>query len=465
MAISDIMGLLGRAGETLGGGTSGVYTGLLSEDELRAAKNRASTKALFDLSAAMAEAGRPQAGRPTSTFGALAKGLSAAQEGYQGTLQQQAKEKLAANEMAQKLASQKSAADVQKLIGSAFQPAQAGQAAQKPAMIGGAPYGLETPEVPAKPAGFNLEAIAPQLMQTAEGRAAYGEIMKMQEAMQPKLTTLKPEENLGFYKDGKWVSVASGAEKPQLLSGEESNIALGLYGTNDPAKLAKIPNAYNAIRAEALKGKKAGATNVSVNDKSFFSGLASGGSAILQGKQSKADAARNTISTIQQTLPLLEDGVFSGPFAKEEILINRIADKLGLGGKDTAEKLGNTVKAVQNTAKLQLDAATAMKGQGQISDAERALIGKASGGDLEKMTAPEVKQLLIAMDKVARYQIGEYQTMLGKVPNIKDTPWYSIYNVDMPEPLVYPVTVTTPNGVFKFNNQKDADAFKAAAGL
>lgn len=459
MAISDIMGLLGRAGETLGGGTSGVYTGLLSEDELRAAKNRASTKALFDLSAAMAEAGRPQAGRPTSTFGALAKGLSAAQEGYQGTLQQQAKEKLAANEMAQKLASQTRAAEAQKLIQSAFQPAQAAQPAP---YLAGAPYGKATP---AQPAGFNLDAIAPQLMQTAEGRAALGEIMKTQEAMQPKLTTLKPEENLGFYKDGKWVSVASGADKPQLLSGEESNIALGLFGTNDPAKLAKIPNAYSAIRAESLKGKKAGATNVNVNDKSFFSGLASGGGDILKGKQAKADAARGTISTIQQTLPLLEDGVFSGPFAKEEILINRIADKLGLGGKDTAEKLGNTVKAVQNTAKLQLDAATAMKGQGQISDAERALIGKASGGDLEKMTASEVKELMIAMDKVARYQISEYQTMLGKVPNIKDSPWYSLYNVDMPEPLTYPVTVTTPNGVFKFNSQKDADDFKKAAGL
>lgn len=236
MAISDIMGLLGRVGENIGGGTPGIYGGLLSEDELRAAKNRASTKALFDLSASLAEAARPQSGRPVSTFGALAKGLSAAQEGYQGTLQQQAKEKLAMQEMQRQMQSQKRATEVQNLISGAFQPAQAGQAAQPAPYLAGAPYGKATPEIPAQPARFNLEAIAPQLMQTAEGRAAWGEIMKMQEAMQPKLTTLKPEENLGFYKDGEWVSVASGAPKvvkPELAASfAEAVDVLGLQRKN-----------------------------------------------------------------------------------------------------------------------------------------------------------------------------------------------------------------------------------------
>ena len=180
MAISDIMGLLGRAGESIGGGTSGIYTGLLSEDELRAAKNRAATKALFDLSASMAEAGRPQAGRPMSTFGALAKGLSAAQEGYQGTLQQQAKEKLAANELAQKLASQKRTAEAQRLAQGIFTPATPAQPAP---YLAGAPYGKATP---AQPGGFNQEAIQ-QLMTTSEGRAALQEIMGARKAMQPEM--------------------------------------------------------------------------------------------------------------------------------------------------------------------------------------------------------------------------------------------------------------------------------------
>lgn len=241
MAISDIMGLLGRAGESIGGGTSGIYGGLLSEDELRAAKNRASTKALFDLSAAMSEAGRPQSGRPMSTFGALAKGLSAAQEGYQGTLQQQAKEKLAANELAQKLASQKRATDAQQLLQGAFQPAQAAQPAP---YIGGAPYGTATP---AQPARFDLQAVIPQLMGSAEGRAALTDILNTQKALQPALTTLKPEENLGYMKDGQWVTVASGAPKvvkPDLASSFASAVdALGFPRKNaseytEPERLA-----------------------------------------------------------------------------------------------------------------------------------------------------------------------------------------------------------------------------------
>ena len=215
MAISDIMGLLGRASESIGGGTPSIYGGLLSEDELRAAKNRASTKALFDLSAAMAEAGRPQSGRPVNTFGALAKGLSAAQQGYQGTLQQQAKEKMAMQEMQRQLESQKRAANVQKLIGGAFQPAQAGQAAQPAPYLAGAPYGKATPEMPAMPARFDLQAIAPQLMQTAEGRAALNDLMNTQKAMQGETITLAPDATLvRMGLGGQPEVLATGAPKP-----------------------------------------------------------------------------------------------------------------------------------------------------------------------------------------------------------------------------------------------------------
>ena len=246
MAISDIMGLLGRAGESIGGGTSGIYTGLLSEDELRAAKNRAATKALFDLSASMAEAGRPQAGRPMSTFGALAKGLSAAQEGYQGTLQQQAKEKLAANELAQKLASQKRTAEAQRLAQGIFTPATPAQPAP---YLAGAPYGKATP---AQPGGFNQEAIQ-QLMTTSEGRAALQEIMGARKAMQPEMFSVG--EGATQYSIGPFTSaitqVASGAPKMSDLERQYAFAKTpqgGSYaGTFEQFKAISAPKTTNIV--------------------------------------------------------------------------------------------------------------------------------------------------------------------------------------------------------------------------
>jgi len=205
MAISDIMGLLGRAGESIGGGTSGIYTGLLSEDELRAAKNRSSTKALFD--------------------------LSAAQEGYQGTLQQQAKEKLAAQEMQRKLQSQQRTAEAQRLAQGIFTPATP---AQPTAMIGGAPYGMDKP---AQQGGINQEAIQ-QLMAFPEGQAALQSIMDARKAMQPQMFSLK-EGDIQYSIDpfsNTVTQVATGAPKvvkPELAASFAGAVdALGLPRKN-----------------------------------------------------------------------------------------------------------------------------------------------------------------------------------------------------------------------------------------
>lgn len=242
MAINDIMGLLGRAGEVIGGGTPGLYGGLLSEEELRQAKNKASTKALFDLSASLAEAARPQSGRPIGTFGAIAKGLSSAQQGYQGTLQQQAKEKLAMQEMQRQMQAKQRAAEAQKLIAGAYRPAQA---ANVPMVDGERAAGPVRPEIPA---GFDLQAIAPQLMQTAEGRASLSEILGAQKAMRGEAFNLG-EGDVRFVTDafGNTTQVAAGAPKvvePKLASSfAEAVDSLGLPRKNasqysEPERLA-----------------------------------------------------------------------------------------------------------------------------------------------------------------------------------------------------------------------------------
>ena len=340
MAISDIMGLLGRAGETLGGGTSGVYTGLLSEDELRAAKNRASTKALFDLSAAMAEAGRPQAGRPTSTFGALAKGFSAAQEGYQGTLQQQAKEKLAANEMAQKLASQKRAAEAQKLIGGAFQPAQA---AQQPAMIGGAPYGMEKPAMPAK---FDLQAIAPQLLALGpEGYSALNNLMNAQKAMQGETLTLAPDATLvRMGLDGKPEVLATGAPKPTkpVLSDYVAK-AVDVLGL--PRKNA---NEYSDAERAQINAKASELAKLDKTTYQYTGEMMPAGKKVIEGAQDILASAGNRLMAYNQ----IEAGYrpeYSTPMFRGEQEWASLKDKFGTLEPEKKQELTEYSQWKQNS--------------------------------------------------------------------------------------------------------------------
>ena len=231
MAINDIMGLLGRAGEAIGGGTPGLYGGLLSEEELRQAKNKASTKALFDLSASLAEAARPQSGRPIGTFGAIAKGLSAAQEGYQGTLQQQAKEKLAMQEMQRQMQAKQRAADAQKLMPNLITEATPARPAE---MIGGAPYGMETP---AQPGGLNRDVMNQLLALGSEGQKALMDRLALQKTMQGEAFNLG-EGDKRFVTDifGGTTQVAAGAPKvvePKLsASFAEAVDSLGLPRKN-----------------------------------------------------------------------------------------------------------------------------------------------------------------------------------------------------------------------------------------
>jgi hypothetical protein len=417
MAISDIMGLLGRAGESIGGGTPSIYGGLLSEDELRAAKNRASTKALFDLSAAMAEAGRPQSGRPINTFGALAKGLSAAQQGYQSTLQQQAKEKMAMQEMQRQLESQKRAANVQKLIGGAFQPAQAGQAAQPAPYLAGAPYGKAMPEIPATPAKFDLQAIAPQLMQTAEGRAALNDLMNAQKAMQGEAITLAPDATL----------VRMG------LGGQPEVLATGAPKMSDLERqyaFAKTPQGGSyAGTFEQFKAISAPKTTISMGgDKALADTVGKDIGSMMGPATEQARVAMETITNAGNIESALDKAI-TGPAADVRTTLLRVGQSLGVAGKDANEILANTQILVQGLAKSELQAAEAMKGQGQITENERAIIKKASAGT-QNMTPAEIKASLIAIRKVAENKIKRQQTLLQQfksLPNVeKYAPFYEL---------------------------------------
>jgi hypothetical protein len=152
----------------------------------------------------------------------------------------------------------------------------------------------------------------------------------------------------------------------------------------------------------------------------------------LASSRDQAKAAATTIQTIDRINQTLDSGkVAIGPSARFETFGRQIGQTLGVGGKDNAEVLGNTRKVIQGAAALAMDGAAMMKGQGQITEGERALIARASGGDVDSLTLPEIRTLTSTLRKINASKIQQHQAQLQNVdPKFK--PFVPFYQVPTP---------------------------------
>jgi hypothetical protein len=163
----------------------------------------------------------------------------------------------------------------------------------------------------------------------------------------------------------------------------------------------------------------------------------------------EARAATSAVGTAHQLKAAIDSGkVISGPGATFKIFGLQLGQTFGVGGKNAQEVLGNTRSAVQAMAKAELDAAQQMKGQGQITEAERDIIRRAASGNVDSLTGPEMRLLADSMEKTARYKIKSHQRNLQgltKMPGAE--PLLPFYNVD--EPPAY--TAPAANRVRRYN--------------
>lgn len=212
-----------------------------------------------------------------------------------------------------------------------------------------------------------------------------------------------------------------------------------------PAKPEAMPSAvreYEYARQQGYQGtfqqfqieqRRAGATNVSVNnaEKPLVNTIATGLGKQLDDGLSAARAASTAIVNAQNLRKAAESGnIIAGPTASVRIPLLQIGQMIGVGGKNDAERLSNTRQAVQTMAQAELDAAQQMKGQGQITEAERDIIRRAAAGDISSFTAPEISQLSQAIEKTARAKIASHRRSVGSLQNIKGAesllPFYQV---------------------------------------
>ena len=214
-------------------GTGGTQTlGLLGGD-IESARNDAQAQALYAL------AGSLLSGGPTGL--SIAKGLQQGQQAYRQAMRGALEEQLQGVQVADLLRKRKQEEEalarqqmIDRAVARAYQPATSTTEYQRmtPQQLErAAEPGFEVPQTTTvTPARLDLQSIAPALMASREGRATLADLMKAQEAMQPKLQTLKEGEQIGFVQDGQFTPVA-GLPKQNLTTDYNNWVLAGKPGT------------------------------------------------------------------------------------------------------------------------------------------------------------------------------------------------------------------------------------------
>lgn len=171
-----------------------------------------------------------------------------------------------------------------------------------------------------------------------------------------------------------------------------------------------VPNAPLAEVKGRIAERGAANTNVSVNmpDKKFYEGLGTAVSGQIEQGFNQAQSAVQTLNNANQIRAGLKQAIV-GPLANQRLTLAQLGQWMGVGGKDNKEVLENTRSVMQGLARQELAAAGQMKGQGQITETERAILRKAESGQINEMTKPEIEVFLGAITKTANSRIATHE--------------------------------------------------------
>lgn len=223
-----------------------------------------------------------------------------------------------------------------------------------------------------------------------------------------------------------WTTGADG--KPQLTalfkdaSAPKPMSGLGqVADPNKPFGPGGVPNLPFQQYEMGKAGAGATRVNVPVNtEKTFLGNVAEKAAGWIDTARNQAMAASGTLSNVQRLNEALDTNkVATGPLARPEIFMRQLGQSLGVGGKDNTEVLANTRSAIQSLAQQELDSAQQMKGQGQITEAEREIIKRAAAGDISLVEA-ELRALSAALTKVANLKIANFERMSAPLKTNKN---------------------------------------------
>jgi hypothetical protein len=215
-------------------------------------------------------------------------------------------------------------------------------------------------------------------------------------------------------------------DKPEALPSE---IQI-LKETNTPVTFENV---------KLLRKSSASTTNLSVTQNAEKQGVALATTQAMKNLDESrvmAQSANATLSNIDRILPALDTAIV-GPAADTRTTLLRIGKQLNIGGANADQILRNTATVVQGLAQQELDAASQMRGQGSLTDVERAILRRAAGGD-QSLTSGELQQGLMAAQRSARTRVASHQDLLNKattaIPSLSTiAPMYEVQPYGTPQ--------------------------------
>jgi hypothetical protein len=217
-------------------------------------------------------------------------------------------------------------------------------------------------------------------------------------------------------------------DKPEALPSE---IQI-LNATNTPVTFENVQTLRRSsatkvdVRQNAEKGGVALAYEQAIKD--------------LGASRDMARAANSTIQNVERILPALDTAIL-GPAADTRTTFLRIGKVLNIAGENADQVLRNTATVVQGLAQQELDASQQIKGQGSLTETERAILRRAAGGD-QSLTANELRVGLLAAQRTARLRAESHgqllQTAVTSIPSLSTiAPMYQVpvYGAPAPNPL------------------------------
>jgi hypothetical protein len=203
------------------GGTDTLSLLGMSPEAIQRSRDDAQAQALYSL------AGNLLSGGPTGL--SIVRGLQQGSQAYRNAMQGQLQEQLQSTQLQDALRKRRMEEQalarqqmIDRAVAGSFQPAVAAQPAQE--IYGEDIMGQQvgegmTPAVAGRAAGLDLQALAPVLMASPEGRRTLTDLVNAQKAMRPETFSLA-EGATQFERDpfsGQVRQVAAGAPKPEAM--------------------------------------------------------------------------------------------------------------------------------------------------------------------------------------------------------------------------------------------------------
>lgn len=228
--------------------------------------------------------------------------------------------------------------------------------------------------------------------------------------------------------DGTRTEVASGRAKPSDISRllkEYTELPEGdprrkFYESAINKAITHPPNSQMIVNAEKpLVG-------------SFMESLGKS----FESQREAAAGAKSSLSTSQRLLDAINTGkVVTGPGAPAELFLRQLGQYAGYGGKNNEEVLANTRNAIQAMAELELrSAGEFIKGQGAVTDFERALLARAASAT-NTLSPSEIRVIATLSARRARGRIAQYNEtarQLSRMPAFSQLPGFAEL-VSLPE--------------------------------